>query len=310
VITIPNWENFQHYKRRRPPWIKLYTELADKREWRNLSDGAARLLVELWIIASHDDGRISSTDDIVWALRYTPKQEKALPGLLHELSSVGLILQSERHASNVPAPCQQDAIPEERRDRVQRRGILSQRQTKKAALYFISKFNGYFGRDFRVTENVCDLVRRAFAKYPNWDRFDLAAAAWAAYYTIDDPEILGNFVPKTILRVTAQRGNTLAAWRELADERWRATNGAREFPWDAERRDALSQVRDTDTSSRHSGSGTGGPKRDSDKEQAADGAPGGPDSMRPVLGEVEDTCTDGGVVEIAARKPRVGFVQG
>ena len=26
-IVIPNWEKFQHYTDRNPPWVKLYTEL-------------------------------------------------------------------------------------------------------------------------------------------------------------------------------------------------------------------------------------------------------------------------------------------
>lgn len=59
-IMVRNWSKFQHYKKRNPPWIRLYRELIDTPEWRSLSDSAARLLVELWLLASEFDpgGRV------------------------------------------------------------------------------------------------------------------------------------------------------------------------------------------------------------------------------------------------------------
>ena len=51
-ITIKDWDRFQHYKKRNPPWIRLYRSLMDNPEWRKLPDSAARLLVELWLLAS------------------------------------------------------------------------------------------------------------------------------------------------------------------------------------------------------------------------------------------------------------------
>lgn len=59
-IVIRNWDRFQHYKKRSPPWIRLYRDVLDKPEYRALSDSAARLLVELWLLASEVDpgGRV------------------------------------------------------------------------------------------------------------------------------------------------------------------------------------------------------------------------------------------------------------
>lgn len=51
-IIVRNWGKFQHYKKRNPPWIRLYRDLIDSHEWRHLSDSAARLLIELWLLAS------------------------------------------------------------------------------------------------------------------------------------------------------------------------------------------------------------------------------------------------------------------
>lgn len=72
MITICNWRKFQHYAKRTPPWIKLHRILLDNREWQELDDGPARLLVELWLLGSEGDpgGTIDlSVDDLSWRLR-------------------------------------------------------------------------------------------------------------------------------------------------------------------------------------------------------------------------------------------------
>jgi hypothetical protein len=48
-IVIPNWDRFQHYKDRDPPWIKLYTDLAHREEWLDLTMAERGLLVTIWI---------------------------------------------------------------------------------------------------------------------------------------------------------------------------------------------------------------------------------------------------------------------
>jgi hypothetical protein len=47
-IVIPNWDKFQHYKDRDPPWIKLYTELNRRDDWRTLTYAERGLLCSLW----------------------------------------------------------------------------------------------------------------------------------------------------------------------------------------------------------------------------------------------------------------------
>ena len=48
-IVIPNWERFQHYKHRNPPWIKLYRSLLSKDEFLELSDACKGLLMTIWL---------------------------------------------------------------------------------------------------------------------------------------------------------------------------------------------------------------------------------------------------------------------
>lgn len=51
-FKIVNWKKYQHYKDRRPPWIKLYSKLLRKYEFLCLQDDSKLLLILLWLFAS------------------------------------------------------------------------------------------------------------------------------------------------------------------------------------------------------------------------------------------------------------------
>lgn len=51
-IKIENWDEFQHYKKRNPPWIKLHGALLQNYEYRSLKDGEKLLLLSLWMLRS------------------------------------------------------------------------------------------------------------------------------------------------------------------------------------------------------------------------------------------------------------------
>ncbi len=52
-IYIPNWDKYQHYKdNARPAWIKLYTELLDRDDYRELSLAERGLLHNVWMLIS------------------------------------------------------------------------------------------------------------------------------------------------------------------------------------------------------------------------------------------------------------------
>jgi hypothetical protein len=57
-VRIRNWERFQHYRDRRPPWIKLHQSLADDFAFHELPDHAKVQLMSLWILASKHDNKI------------------------------------------------------------------------------------------------------------------------------------------------------------------------------------------------------------------------------------------------------------
>jgi len=71
TIQIARWSDFQHYKRRRPPWLRLYHRLLDDPDYRRLEPRARCLLIDLWLLASEEEhGKFSvELPDLAWRLR-------------------------------------------------------------------------------------------------------------------------------------------------------------------------------------------------------------------------------------------------
>ena len=65
-LRIVNWENFQHYKDRDPPWIKLHTRILCDYDFSCLQDDSKLLLMLLWVLASKLSNKIPY--DIKWLM--------------------------------------------------------------------------------------------------------------------------------------------------------------------------------------------------------------------------------------------------
>jgi 5-methylcytosine-specific restriction endonuclease McrA len=70
-ITPKNWREFQHYKDRNPPWIRLHRGLLDNREFNALPPMACKVLVMLWLVAADTpEGTFSDdADSLAFRLR-------------------------------------------------------------------------------------------------------------------------------------------------------------------------------------------------------------------------------------------------
>ena len=82
MIRIKNWEYFQHFKDRRPPWIKLYRGILDDPDWHALDGNSAKRLIMLWLIASENEGYLPDNRKIAFRLRIS---ESTVPQLLNRL---------------------------------------------------------------------------------------------------------------------------------------------------------------------------------------------------------------------------------
>jgi hypothetical protein len=100
-MRIKNWNKFQHFKDRKPPWVKLYRDLLDDIDWHELDAQASKVLVMLWLIASEEDGNIPSTKTLAFRLRMTEKQTiECLNKLSHWLEQDDISVISERYQSD------------------------------------------------------------------------------------------------------------------------------------------------------------------------------------------------------------------
>jgi hypothetical protein len=86
-VKIKGWEDFQHFKDRTPPWIKLYRYLLDDPEWHELSGDDSKVLVMLWLIASEDkamEGNLPNIKTLCFRLRISEsKLNQSLTKLNH-----------------------------------------------------------------------------------------------------------------------------------------------------------------------------------------------------------------------------------
>jgi hypothetical protein len=81
IVYVKNWNKFQQYKDRCPPWIKLHRQLLDDPEWFALDSGDAKLLVMLWLLASEDEtrkGTLPEPRKIAFRLRTSVEAIEAL----------------------------------------------------------------------------------------------------------------------------------------------------------------------------------------------------------------------------------------
>src|ERR1700740_663013 len=78
AARVKNWKKFQHFKDRRPPWIKLYRDLLDDPDWHELSGDEAKALVMIWLVASENDGILPDNRKLAFRLRLGEREVETL----------------------------------------------------------------------------------------------------------------------------------------------------------------------------------------------------------------------------------------
>lgn len=107
MIAVKNWQKFQHYKHRKPPWLRLYRDLIDDPEYHGLSGEAAKHLILLWVLASEDpikEGKLPLLGKIAFRLRIDVGK---LSSIIRQLSHW-----VKYDASDLLADCKQHATSE------------------------------------------------------------------------------------------------------------------------------------------------------------------------------------------------------
>lgn len=109
-LRVRNWEKFQHYRGRKPPWIKLHRDILDDYEFACLPLASRALAPCIWLLASEsEDGSIDlDVPRLAFRLRVTEEEVKEH---VKPLIDKGF-LECEQDANAVLAPRKQSAMPE------------------------------------------------------------------------------------------------------------------------------------------------------------------------------------------------------
>lgn len=107
-MRIKNWNKFQHFKDRKPIWIKLYRDLLDDLNWHELDGKSAKALVMIWLIASENFGKLPELKSLAFRLRMSEKDTK---DIVTKLSAW-----LEHDDINTISDQYQDDMPEKRRE--------------------------------------------------------------------------------------------------------------------------------------------------------------------------------------------------
>jgi hypothetical protein len=137
VYRIRSWEKFQHFKDRRPPWIKLYRDVLDDMEWHELDPAASKVLVMLWLIASEDDGKLPDSKKLAFRLRMSEKDIiSAISQLSHWVEQVDITCDIADGNSPISERYQDDRLETERETETEERqsDTAKPKRTRKTAL--------------------------------------------------------------------------------------------------------------------------------------------------------------------------------
>jgi hypothetical protein len=120
-LAVKNWDKFQHYKQRNPPWIRLHRTLLRDHKFNQLTENEQWMLVRMWLLASESDNHMAY--DEKW-VRRAINSSKKVP--LEKFVSMGFLeVVGERLASTVLAERKQLAAPEAEENREERTSIAT-----------------------------------------------------------------------------------------------------------------------------------------------------------------------------------------
>lgn len=113
-LRVRNWTQFQHYKDRNPPWIKLHFALLSSEDWVTLDDASKLLAVVCMLVASRNEGMVPNNPAYLKRVAYLDRLPKLKPlidcGFLEIPQADAIRLQANDSAA------QADARPETETD--------------------------------------------------------------------------------------------------------------------------------------------------------------------------------------------------
>lgn len=155
MLKIKNWQEFQHYKDRSPPWIKLHHSLLDNYEFHRLPVASKALAPMLWLLASENTEGVISEDLTLIAFRLRMRIED-VETALKPLINAGFVVSD----SAVQAPCLQYATQETETE-TETKGEKNAKPDRTAALRFADFWAAYPNCQRKGSKTKCSQVWQA-----------------------------------------------------------------------------------------------------------------------------------------------------
>ncbi len=119
MLRVKDWKKFQHYKDRRPGWIKLHRSYMDDHDFQKLPVASRALAPMLWLLASESmDGTLTpDVSELAWKFRQSVSEvSEGLAALI----DAGFFIKEQSDSDSL-AGGKRDASPEKRREEEEKR---------------------------------------------------------------------------------------------------------------------------------------------------------------------------------------------
>ena len=147
-ISVTNWDKYQHYRDRKPVWIKLYTSLIDNYEYQQLSNQDKLLFLEVLIVSARTSNRIPNDQKYL-------KRTLTLTGKINftNLISLGFLECYQDDSKTVPSSYQDD--------------------THSSLLFSNKSINKYWKEkglesEFRSFKRMRKQIKKPMSQSPDW----------------------------------------------------------------------------------------------------------------------------------------------
>jgi len=170
VLKIVNWEKFQHYKHRNPPWVRLYRDLLNSRTWILLDDASRVLAVSLILLAADNDNKIPL--DLAYIQRRAYLHTKPNVQRLIELNFVE-VTDDASNSANGASNLHQHATTETEQIYTD----ITEQSSKLLAMRYQGEMNGYprpvTATIQRAIDNEPEIRRAKMARHSSADGYRL-----------------------------------------------------------------------------------------------------------------------------------------
>lgn len=114
MLRVKGWVDFQHYKDRRPPWIKLHRELLENFRWHRLTSDSKALAICIWLVAcEYKDPKAGLVTDNAEELAFRARMDELIVvQSIKQLIQEGFLEHVDDGENDLLAPCYQPATTE------------------------------------------------------------------------------------------------------------------------------------------------------------------------------------------------------